>query len=76
MVRTSCDDSEGDACRRARRVVETNLIATRKREHGRKPNALYPIVGACSPGQVLELFARHPGNDRASQDGEMPEDAP
>lgn len=39
---------------------QTNLLATRKREHSRKPDELYPIVEACSPGPRLELFARHP----------------
>ena len=36
-----------------------NLFATRKREHSRKPDELYPIVEACSPGPFIELFARH-----------------
>lgn len=36
-----------------------NLLATRKREHSRKPDEIYDIVGACSPGPYLELFARH-----------------
>lgn len=39
---------------------QVNLIATRKREHSRKPDELYPIVEACSPGPFLELFARYP----------------
>jgi N6-adenosine-specific RNA methylase IME4 len=38
---------------------QTNLIATRKREHSRKPDELYPIIEACSSGPFLELFARH-----------------
>ena len=38
---------------------QVNLIATRKREHSRKPDELYPIVEVCSPGPYLELFARH-----------------
>ena len=37
---------------------QVNLLATRKREHSRKPDELYPIVEACSPGPFLELFAR------------------
>ena len=37
---------------------QVNLIATRKREHSRKPDELYEIVEACSPGPFLELFAR------------------
>ena len=34
------------------------MIETRKREHSRKPDELYPIIEACSPGPYLELFAR------------------
>lgn len=37
---------------------QVNLVATRKREHSRKPDELYPIIEACSPGRYLELFAR------------------
>lgn len=37
---------------------QVNLIATRKREHSRKPDEIYPIIEACSPGPYLELFAR------------------
>ncbi len=37
---------------------QVNLIATRKREHSRKPDELYEIIEACSPGPYLELFAR------------------
>ena len=37
---------------------QVNLIATRKREHSRKPDELYPIIEACSPGPHLELFGR------------------
>jgi N6-adenosine-specific RNA methylase IME4 len=39
---------------------QVNLLATRKREHSRKPDELYGIVEACSPGPFLELFARYP----------------
>jgi len=38
---------------------QVNLLATRKREHSRKPDELYDIVEACSPGPYLELFARY-----------------
>jgi N6-adenosine-specific RNA methylase IME4 len=38
---------------------QVNLIATCKREHSRKPDQLYAIIEACSPGPYLELFARH-----------------
>lgn len=37
---------------------QVNLLATRKREHSRKPDELYPIIEASSPGPHLELFAR------------------
>ena len=38
---------------------QVNFIATRKREHSRKPDELYPIIEKCSTGPYLELFARH-----------------
>jgi len=38
---------------------QVNLISTRKREHSRKPDELYPIIEKCSPGPYLELFARY-----------------
>lgn len=38
--------------------TQVNLIATQKREHSRKPDELYPVVEACSPGPYLEMFAR------------------
>jgi len=41
---------------RGRRQV--NLLATRKREHSRKPDEQYEIIEACSPGPYLELFGR------------------
>jgi N6-adenosine-specific RNA methylase IME4 len=37
---------------------QVNFIASRKREHSRKPDELYTIIEACSPGPYLELFAR------------------
>lgn len=37
---------------------QVNFIATRKREHSRKPDELYSIIEACSPSPYLELFAR------------------
>ncbi|MGH8259727.1 MAG: MT-A70 family methyltransferase [Steroidobacteraceae bacterium] len=37
---------------------QVNLVASRKREHSRKPDELYGIIEACSPGPYLELFAR------------------
>lgn len=38
--------------------TQVNLIATRKREHSRKPDEQYEIIEACSWGPYLELFAR------------------
>lgn len=38
--------------------TQVNIIKTRKREHSRKPDELYDIIEACSPGPYLELFAR------------------
>jgi len=38
--------------------TQVNLLATRKREHSRKPDEIYPIIEACSPGPRIELFAR------------------
>jgi len=38
---------------------QTNIMATRKREHSRKPDELYQIIEQCSPGPYLEIFARH-----------------
>jgi N6-adenosine-specific RNA methylase IME4 len=35
-----------------------NLLATRTREHSRKPDGIYDLIEACSPGPCLELFAR------------------
>src|SRR3954471_1917249 len=37
---------------------QVNLLATRKREHSRKPDEQYEIIEACSSGPFLELFAR------------------
>lgn len=37
---------------------QVNIIKSRKREHSRKPDELYPIIEACSPGPFIELFAR------------------
>ena len=38
--------------------TQVNIIATRKREHSRKPDEQYKIIEACSPGPFVELFAR------------------
>jgi N6-adenosine-specific RNA methylase IME4 len=37
---------------------QVNLLATRKREHSRKPDEQYAIIESCSPGPYVELFAR------------------
>jgi N6-adenosine-specific RNA methylase IME4 len=37
---------------------QVNFMASRKREHSRKPDDQYAIIEACSPGPYLELFAR------------------
>lgn len=37
---------------------QVNIVKSRKREHSRKPDELYEIIEACSPGPYLELFAR------------------
>jgi N6-adenosine-specific RNA methylase IME4 len=37
---------------------QVNLLATRKREHSRKPDEQYDIIESCSSGAFLELFAR------------------
>jgi len=38
--------------------TQVNMLATRKREHSRKPDEIYDIIEGCSPGPYLELFAR------------------
>src|ERR1700759_1945418 len=37
---------------------QVNMIATRKREHSRKPDEQYDLIESCSPGPYLELFGR------------------
>jgi N6-adenosine-specific RNA methylase IME4 len=46
--------------------TQVNVIRSRKQEHSRKPDELYAIIEACSPGPYLELFARgkRPGWDQ------------
>jgi N6-adenosine-specific RNA methylase IME4 len=41
---------------------QVNILKTQKREHSRKPDEIYDIIEACSPGPRLELFARGPRN--------------
>ncbi len=43
---------------RKRGRTQVNILSTRKREHSRKPDEIYDLVEACSPGPYLELFAR------------------
>lgn len=40
--------------------TKVNLLASRKREHSRKPDEIYGLIEDCSPGPYLELFARFP----------------
>ena len=54
---------------------QVNLLATRKREHSRKPDQLYDVIEACSPGPYLELFARH-GRGNWSQWGDEADTGP
>lgn len=44
--------------------TQVNIVKTKKREHSRKPDELYEIIEACSPGPYLELFARGRHSDR------------
>jgi len=37
---------------------QVNFLATRKREHSRKPDEQYEIIESCSRGPYLELFSR------------------
>ena len=37
---------------------QVNMIASRKREHSRKPDEQYALIEACSAGPYLELFGR------------------
>jgi N6-adenosine-specific RNA methylase IME4 len=57
--------------------TQVNLLATRKREHSRKPDEIYDIIENCSPGPYLELFARFRranwvqwGNENVEQNSE------
>lgn len=51
---------------------QVNIIKSQKREHSRKPDELYKIIEACSPGPYLELFARGavPGWDQWGSEAE------
>lgn len=38
--------------------TQVNLLATRKREHSRKPDEQYDVIESCSWGPRLEMFSR------------------
>ena len=46
---------------------QVNYLATRKREHSRKPDEQYEIIESCSSGPFAELFAR--GRERTGRPG-------
>ena len=48
---------------------QVNVLSSRKQEHSRKPDAMYDLIEACSPGPYLELFARQ-RRDKWSQWGD------
>ena len=49
-----------------------NIILSRKREHSRKPDELYPIIEQGSPGPYLELFAREKRPGGIQWEDELP----
>lgn len=53
--------------------TQVNLVSERKREHSRKPEQVYDVIEACSPGPRLELFARSPRNGWAQWGDELGE---
>jgi N6-adenosine-specific RNA methylase IME4 len=53
---------------------QVNLLATRKREHSRKPDEIYDLIEACSWGPYLELFARTRRNGWTIWGHEAPEE--
>jgi N6-adenosine-specific RNA methylase IME4 len=46
--------------------TQVNFLATRKREHSRKPDEQYKLIEECSPGPRLELFGRGTRNGWAT----------
>ena len=54
--------------------TQVNVIPKRKREHSRKPDEVYDLIEACSPGPYLELFARHAREGWAQWGNEEVED--
>lgn len=55
---------------------QTNIVVSRKQEHSRKPDQVYDIIEACSPGPYLELFARHRRSQWTSWGNEVDRDNP
>jgi len=53
---------------------QVNILRTRKREHSRKPDELYGLIEACSPGPYLELFARGKFNNKWNVWGDQSEE--
>ena len=53
---------------------QVNMVATRKREHSRKPDEIYPLIESCSRGPFLELFARERRKNWTIWGNEAPED--
>jgi N6-adenosine-specific RNA methylase IME4 len=53
---------------------QVNIIVSRKREHSRKPDEVYPLIEACSRGPYLELFARERRKDWTIWGNEAPEE--
>ena len=56
--------------------TQTSIIATRKREHSRKPDEQYGIIERCSRGPFLEMFARHERDGWEQWGNEAPGKAP
>jgi N6-adenosine-specific RNA methylase IME4 len=50
---------------------QVNVVACRKQEHSRKPEAFYDVIERCSPGPYLELFARAPRKNWTSWGDEV-----
>jgi N6-adenosine-specific RNA methylase IME4 len=53
---------------------QVNLLATRKREHSRKPDEIFDIIEQCSPGPYLELFSRYPRDGWWAWGNEAPDE--
>jgi N6-adenosine-specific RNA methylase IME4 len=53
---------------------QVNIIATRKREHSRKPDEQYDLIEQCSYGPYLELFARTPRKNWVQWGNEIQQD--